>query len=168
MKHIFTLILAAGLSSALAQPPQDVVDVAIGSPDHTTLMTAVKAADLVTTLREEGPFTIFAPTNAAFDKLPGGTVENLQQAENKIQLSKILTYHVVNGNLDSSAIYRAIEVGNGKAVLTTVGGGALTVSMDGNKVILTDEGGNAAYVLVTDLRGSNGVVHVIDTVMMPK
>jgi uncharacterized surface protein with fasciclin (FAS1) repeats len=168
MKHFLTLMLAAGLTTAVAQTTKDVVDIAIGSADHTTLVAAVKAADLVTTLKGKGPFTVFAPTNAAFDKLPKGTVANLLKPENKAQLSKILTYHVVSGNIDAAAVVAAIKEGKGKAVLTTVSGGKLTASMDGNKVKLTDEGGNSGYVTATDLKGSNGVVHVIDTVVMPK
>lgn len=147
---------------------KDVVDIAIGSPDHTTLVAAVKAADLVTTLKGKGPFTVFAPTNAAFDKLPAGTVTNLLKPENKAQLAKILTYHVVAGNLDAAAVVAAVKAGNGKAVVTTVSGGKLTVTLDKEKVKLTDESGNSAYVTAADLRGSNGVVHVIDGVVLPK
>ncbi len=167
MKFMLTLALAAGLTSAVAQT-NDVVDIAISSPDHTTLVAAVKAADLVNTLKGNGPFTVFAPTNAAFAKLPDGTVATLLKPENKAQLSKILTYHVVSGNLDATAVVAAIKEGKGKAVLTTVSGGKLTASMDGKRVKLTDEAGNAAYVTATDLKASNGVVHVIDTVVMPK
>ena len=147
---------------------KDVVDIAIGSKDHTTLVAAVKAADLVNTLKSKGPFTVFAPTNAAFDKLPEGTVASLLKPENKAQLAKILTYHVVSGNLDAAAVIAAIKAGNGKAVLTTVSGGKLTGSLDGDKVKLTDEAGNSTYVVVADLKGSNGVVHVIDGVVLPK
>lgn len=147
---------------------KDVVDIAIGSADHTTLVAAVKAADLVTTLKGKGPFTVFAPTNAAFNKLPEGTVANLLKPENKAQLAKILTYHVVSGNLDAAGVTAAIKSGNGKAVVTTVSGGKLTASLENGKVKLTDEGGNAAYVIAADLKGSNGVVHVIDGVVLPK
>ncbi len=161
-------MLAFGGSFAAFSQSKDVVDIAIGSADHTTLVTAVKAADLVTTLKGKGPFTVFAPTNAAFAKLPAGTVETLLKPENKAKLAKILTYHVVSGNLDAASVIAAIKKGNGKAVLTTVSGGKLTGSLDNGKVKLTDESGNAAYVTTADLKGSNGVVHVIDAVLLPK
>ena len=160
---LFTLLTTMGYSQT-----NDVVDIAIGSKDHTTLVAAVKAADLVGTLKGSGPFTVFAPTNAAFDKLPAGTVATLLKPENKGQLAKILTYHVVAGNLDAATVIAAIKKGNGKAVLTTVSGGKLTGSLDGAKVKLTDESGNSVYVVVADLKGSNGVVHVIDSVVLPK
>ena len=153
--------------SAFSQQ-KDIVDIAAGSDDHTTLVAAVKAADLVTTLKSAGPFTVFAPTNDAFDKLPEGTVANLLKPENKSQLAKILTYHVVSGNLDATAVLDAIKKGDGKVILTTVSGGKLTASLDMGKVKLNDESGNSAFVTVTDLKGSNGVIHVIDTVVLPK
>jgi uncharacterized surface protein with fasciclin (FAS1) repeats len=168
MKHLFSILMVLAVSSVAFGQAKDVVDIAIGSPDHTTLVAAVKAADLVTTLKGKGPFTVFAPTNAAFDKLPAGTVTNLLKSENKAQLAKILTYHVVAGNLDAAAVVAAIKAGNGKAVVTTVSGGKLTVTLDKEKVKLTDESGNAAYVTAADLKGSNGVVHVIDAVVLPK
>ncbi|MEQ8364664.1 MAG: fasciclin domain-containing protein [Cyclobacteriaceae bacterium] len=167
MKTLFTLLLAVTISTASFAQTKDVVDIAIGSADHTTLVAAVKAADLVNTLKGSGPFTVFAPTNAAFDKLPEGTVANLLKPENKDQLAKILTYHVVSGNLDASAVMAAIKAGKGKAVLTTVSGGKLTASIDNGKVKLTDVNGNASYVTATDLKGSNGVIHVISTVVLP-
>jgi len=167
MKNLLVILFALIASIAVGQT-KDVVDIAIGSKDHTTLVAAVKAADLVATLKGKGPFTVFAPTNAAFDKLPAGTVENLLKPENKEQLAKILTYHVVSGNLDAAAVVAAIKAGKGKAVLTTVSGGKLTGTLDGTKVKLTDESGNSAYVVVADLKGSNGVVHVIDGVVLPK
>jgi uncharacterized surface protein with fasciclin (FAS1) repeats len=168
MKKIVMLTFAVfAFTAALAQT-KDVVDIAIGSADHSTLVAAVKAADLVTTLKGKGPFTVFAPTNAAFGKLPAGTVENLLKPENKAQLAKILTYHVVIGNLDAAAVVAAIKSGNGKAVVSTVSGGKLTVTLDKDKVKLTDEAGNSAYVTATDLKGSNGVIHVIDSVVLPK
>jgi len=145
----------------------DVVDVAIGSKDHTTLVAAVKAADLVSTLKGKGPFTVFAPTNAAFEKLPEGTVEGLLKPEKKAALSGILTYHVISGNLDAAAVADAIKAGHGKAELTTVNGSKLTASMDGEKVILTDSKGGKSTVTATDLEATNGVAHVIDTVLMP-
>lgn len=147
---------------------KDIVDIASGSKDHTTLVAAVKAADLVATLKGKGPFTVFAPTNAAFAKLPAGTVENLLKPENKATLVSILTYHVVSGNLDAAAVMAAIKAGKGTAVLTTVQGGKLTGSLDKGKVKLTDEKGNSVFVTATDLKGSNGVIHVIDGVVMPK
>jgi uncharacterized surface protein with fasciclin (FAS1) repeats len=144
------------------------VDIAAGSDAHTTLVAAVKAADLVTVLKSDGPFTVFAPVNDAFGKLPAGTVDYLLKAENKSTLSKILTYHVVAGNLDAAAVLAAIKKGNGSVTLTTVSGGTLTASLDNGKVKLTDEKGGSAYVTVTDLKGSNGVIHVIDAVVLPK
>ncbi len=168
MKKLTVSLFAIVVSISAFSQTKDVVDIAIGSADHTTLVAAVKAADLVTTLKGEGPFTVFAPTNAAFDKLPAGTVETLLEPENKAQLAKILTYHVVSGNLDAAAVVAAIKSGNGKAVLTTVSGGKLTGSMDNGKVKLTDETGNSAFVTAVDLKGSNGIVHVIDGVVLPK
>jgi len=167
MKKVFLVLLSIVSTIGFSQT-KDVVDIAIGSKDHTTLVAAVKAADLVATLKGKGPFTVFAPTNAAFDKLPKGTVESLLKPENKAKLAKILTYHVISGNLDAAAVVAAIKKGNGKVVLTTVSGGKLTASLEGDKVKLTDEAGNSAYVVVADLKGSNGVVHVIDGVVLPK
>lgn len=167
MKMKFLLMfLIGGILSASAQ--KTVVDVAVGSKDHSTLVVAVKAADLVSTLQGKGPFTVFAPTNEAFGKLPKGTVENLLKTENKATLAKILTYHVVAGNLDAAAVVKAIKDGNGKVTLKTVSGGTLTASLKNGKVILTDEKGGFATVTATDLKAGNGVVHVIDTVLMPK
>jgi uncharacterized surface protein with fasciclin (FAS1) repeats len=162
------MLFAVVLSISAFSQGKDVVDIAIGSADHTTLVAAVKAADLVTTLKGKGPFTVFAPTNSAFGNLPAGTVESLLKPENKAQLAKILTYHVVSGNLDAAAVVAAINSGNGKAVLTTVSGGKLTGTMDNGKVKLTDETGKSAFVAVADLKGTNGVVHVIDGVVLPK
>jgi uncharacterized surface protein with fasciclin (FAS1) repeats len=167
MKMKFLLMfLIGGIISASAQ--KTVVDVAVGSKDHSTLVAAVKAADLVATLQSAGPFTVFAPTNNAFAKLPKGTVENLLKPENKATLAKILTYHVVAGNLDAASVLKAIKDGMGKVTLKTVSGGALTASLKEGKVILTDEKGGIATVTATDLKAGNGVVHVIDTVLMPK
>lgn len=168
MKKLFGLLFAVVLTMGAYSQGKDVVDIAIGSADHTTLVTAVKAADLVTTLKGKGPFTVFAPTNAAFNKLPAGTVDSLLKPENKAQLAKILTYHVVSGNVDAAGVVAAIKSGNGKAELTTVSGGKLTASMDMDKVKLTDESGNSGFVTTADLKGSNGVVHVIDGVLLPK
>lgn len=144
-----------------------VVEVASGSPDHTTLVTAVQAAGLVDTLNGAGPFTVFAPTNAAFDKLPAGTVDGLLKPEAKEDLSGVLTYHVVSGNVDAATLTQQIEAGGGSATLTTVQGGTLTARADGGTVTLTDAKGNTATVTTADLKGSNGVIHVIDTVLMP-
>lgn len=168
MKKLNLFVIALIFSFSAFSQSKDVVDIAIGSSDHTTLVAAVKAADLVSTLKSDGPFTVFAPTNAAFDKLPDGTVATLLKPENKAQLAKILTYHVISGNLDSSAVMSALEAGNGKVVLTTVSGGKLTVSLDMERVKLTDESGNSAFVTAVDLKGSNGVIHVIDGVVLPK
>lgn len=168
MKKISLLLIALVSSFSAFSQGKDVVDIAVGSSDHTTLVAAVKAADLVATLKSEGPFTVFAPTNAAFDKLPEGTVASLLKPENKAQLAKILTYHVVSGNLDASAVLDAIKKGDGKVVLTTVSGGKLTASLDMGKVKLTDEAGNSAFVTAADLKGTNGVIHVIDSVVLPK
>jgi uncharacterized surface protein with fasciclin (FAS1) repeats len=156
------------VSATANSQEKDIVDIAVGSEAHTTLVAAVKAAGLVETLKGNGPFTVFAPVNEAFGKLPAGTVEFLLKKENKETLAKILTYHVVAGNLDATAVVAAIKAGNGKAVLTTVSGNTLTASIDGGKVKLTDEKGGTAYVTVTDLKGTNGVIHVIDTVVLPK
>jgi uncharacterized surface protein with fasciclin (FAS1) repeats len=164
---VINLFVITSSMAAFGQT-KDVVDIAISSPDHTTLVAAVKAADLVATLKGAGPFTVFAPTNAAFDKLPAGTVTTLLKPENKAQLTKLLTYHVVAGNLDAAAVIAAINAGKGKAVVTTVSGGKLTATLEKDKVKLTDESGKTAYVVAADLKGSNGVVHVIDGVLLPK
>lgn len=145
-----------------------VVDIAVGSKDHSTLVAAVKAADLVGTLQSAGPFTVFAPVNAAFDKLPAGTVANLLKPENKATLTKVLTYHVVAGNLDAAAVIKAVKDGKGKAVVKTVAGNSITVTVKDGKVTLTDENGGVATVVAADLKAGNGVVHVIDTVVLPK
>ncbi len=168
MKFLATLMLAVVGLFGTVSAQKTVVDIAVGSKDHSTLVAAVKAAGLVETLQSAGPFTVFAPTNAAFAKLPAGTVENLLKAENKATLAKILTYHVVAGNLDAAAVVAAIKAGNGKAVVKTVSGGSLTASLKNGKVILTDEKGGVATVVATDLKAGNGIVHVIDTVVLPK
>ena len=164
MKKLFLLLLISSFGFA----QKTVVDIAVGSPAHTTLVAAVKAAGLVETLKGTGPFTVFAPTNAAFSALPAGTVDNLLKPENKATLTKVLTYHVVAGNIDAAAVVKAIKDGNGKAVLTTVSGGKLTASVVEGKVILTDENGGTATVVATDLKAGNGIVHVIDGVVLPK
>lgn len=154
-------------SHAMATPKTNIVEAAVATPDLSTLVTAVKAAGLVDTLASPGPFTVFAPTNAAFGKLPVGTVETLVKPENKGALTTVLTYHVVAGTFDSKAIAAAIKSGNGKATLTTVQGQKLTASMYGDKLIVTDAKGGKSTVALADLRQKNGVVHVIDSVLMP-
>ena len=163
------LYLVAGLLSlnAMAQTSNDIVDVAAGSADHSTLVAAVKAADLVATLKSKGPFTVFAPTNAAFEKLPEGTVAGLLKPESKAALTGILTYHVVAGILDAETVLSAIKNGNGKAVVTTVSGGKLIAFLEEGKVVIADEKGGKATVTATDLKASNGVIHVIDAVLLP-
>ena len=171
MKKIisFALVLVASFSTLnIHAQKKDIVDIAAGSEAHTTLVAAVKAADLVTVLKGDGPFTVFAPVNDAFGKLPAGTVEFLLKTENKATLAKILTYHVVAGNLDATAVLAAIKKGNGSVSLKTVSGGILTASLDNGKVKLTDEKGGSAYVTKTDLKCSNGVIHVVDAVVLPK
>lgn len=147
---------------------KDIIDNASNSKDHTTLVAAVKAAGLVDTLKGAGPFTVFAPTNAAFDKLPKGTVDTLLKPENKKKLTGILTYHVVAGKMDAAAIAKGIEEGKGKFTMKTVAGGTLTATMDGKDVIITDEKGGKSKVTIADVMQSNGVIHVVDSVLMPK
>jgi uncharacterized surface protein with fasciclin (FAS1) repeats len=149
-------------------PTKNIIENAVNSKDHTTLVAAVKAAGLVETLSSAGPFTVFAPTNAGFDKLPAGTVETLVKPENKGTLTTILTYHVVSGRMSASDIMAAIKAGNGKAMMKTVQGGTLTASMKGKSVILTDEKGGMSKVTIADVNQSNGVIHVVDSVLMPK
>lgn len=149
-------------------PSKNIIENAVNSKDHTTLVAAVKAAGLVETLSGPGPFTVFAPTNMAFDKLPKGTVDMLVKPENKEMLTGILTYHVVAGNMSAADLMKAIKDGDGKAMLKTVGGGELTAMQKGKKIVLTDAKGNKAMVTIADVFQSNGVIHVIDTVLMPK
>jgi uncharacterized surface protein with fasciclin (FAS1) repeats len=149
-------------------PSKNIVENAVNSKDHTTLVAAVKAAGLVETLQSAGPFTVFAPTNAAFDKLPKGTVETLVKPENKATLTGVLTYHVIAGKLDAKELAEKIRAGNGTAELTTVAGGKLWVMMKGKHIVLKDEKGGMAMVTTGDVYQSNGVIHVIDTVLMPK
>jgi len=156
------------VGGAAMYPTKDIVDNAVNSKDHTTLVAAVKAAGLVETLKSAGPFTVFAPTNEAFEKLPAGTVETLVKPENKATLTGILTYHVVAGKMDSKAIAKAIKAGGGKAELTTVQGGKLWAWMDGKKLVLKDEKGGMSTVTIADVYQKNGVIHVVDTVLMPK
>ena len=172
MRSIKMFVVAACATfvsvTGFAQKTKTVVENAVASKDHTTLVAAIKAADLATTLSGKGPFTVFAPTNDAFAKLPQGTVETLLMPENKAKLQSVLTYHVVAGNLDSKSVLAAIKSGNGTAVLTTIQGGKLTGTLEGGNVILTDEQGNKATVSAVDIFSSNGVIHVIDTVVMAK
>ncbi|MDI1274075.1 fasciclin domain-containing protein [Polaromonas sp.] len=147
---------------------KDIIDNAVNSKDHTTLVAAVKAAGLVETLKGPGPFTVFAPTNAAFAALPAGTVDTLLKPENKATLSGILTYHVVAGKMDAAALTKAIAAGKGSASLKTVAGGTLTAKAMGGKVMVTDEKGGSATVTIADVYQSNGVIHVVDKVLLPK
>jgi uncharacterized surface protein with fasciclin (FAS1) repeats len=156
------------VGGAAMYPTKNIIENAVNSKDHTTLVAAVKAAGLVETLSSSGPFTVFAPTNAAFDKLPAGTVETLVKPENKGTLTTILTYHVVPGKMSAAEIMAKIKAGNGKATMKTVQGGTLTAMMKGKHVILTDEKGGMSKVTIADVNQSNGVIHVVDTVLMPK
>lgn len=174
------LVTALSLNIALAQdktvevggapmyPSKNIVENAVNSKDHTTLVAAVKAAGLVETLESPGPFTVFAPTNEAFNMLPKGTVDMLLKPENKAKLTGILTYHVISGRLDSKELARLIKAGNGTAELTTVNGEKLWVMMNGRKFILKDANGAMAMVTIKDVYQSNGVIHVIDHVVLPK
>jgi len=178
----FTAIALAAILSAIAIPAmaqvmvggapmysnKDIIDNAVNSKDHTTLVAAVKAADLVGTLKGPGPFTVFAPTNAAFAALPAGTVDTLLKPENKKALTKVLTYHVVSGKMDSAALSKAIDAGGGKAMLTEVSGGMLTATKSGSMIMLSDESGGMAHVTIADVVQSNGVIHVVDKVLLPK
>jgi uncharacterized surface protein with fasciclin (FAS1) repeats len=146
---------------------KNIVENAVNSNDHTTLVAAVKAAGLVDTLEGAGPFTVFAPTNEAFNKLPAGTVDRLVKPENKAMLTKILTYHVVAGRLTTKELHDQIKAGGGKATLTTVAGGALIVTEKHGKFILTDEKGGMATITIANVIQSNGVIQVIDSVLMP-
>ena len=145
-----------------------IVDVAASNDNFTTLVAAVKAADLVSTLQSEGPFTVFAPTNDAFAKLPEGTVAGLLKPESKDVLTSILTYHVVSGKFEAAAVIDAVTKNEGKFMLTTVQGGTITISVNDGKVMLTDEKGNMSTVIMADVGASNGVIHAIDAVVMPK
>ena len=149
-------------------PSKDIIDNAVNSKDHTTLVAAVKAAGLVETLKGPGPFTVFAPTNAAFTALPSGTVDTLLKPENKGTLTTILTYHVVAGKVDAASLGKMIAEGKGVATFKTVSGGSLTAKMSGSKAMITDEKGGTATVTIADVYQSNGVIHVIDKVLLPK
>jgi len=155
------------VGGAAMYPTKDIVDNAVNSKDHTTLVAAVKAAGLVDTLKSAGPFTVFAPTNEAFAALPAGTVDTLLKPENKPLLTKVLTYHVVPGKLDGAALSQRVMAGGGRAMLKTASGGTLVVTMSGNNVVVTDEKGNAAMVTIANVYQSNGVIHVVDKVLLP-
>ncbi len=155
------------VGGAAMYPTKNIVQNAVNSKDHTTLVAAVKAAGLVDTLSGPGPFTVFAPTNAAFNKLPAGTVDTLVKPENKATLTSILTYHVVAGRMTAADIAAKIKAGKGKAMLTTVNGGMLTASMMGKTLVLTDAKGGMSHVTIGNVMQSNGVIHVVDTVLMP-
>ena len=156
------------VGGAAMYPSKDIIDNAVNSKDHTTLVAAVKAAGLVDTLKGKGPFTVFAPTDAAFAKLPAGTVETLVKPENKAMLTKILTYHVVAGKIDAAWLIGEAKKHDGKAKLKTVSGGELTAWVKDGKVGINDEKGGTAWVTIADVNQSNGVIHVIDSVLMPK
>ena len=180
-RKIFVVVtlMALAITSAIAgmnnptvggkemYPTKNIIENAVNSADHTTLVAAVKAAGLVETLEGPGPFTVFAPTNEAFNKLPAGTVDTLLKPENKGTLTKVLTYHVVPGRLGSHELMKMIKAGGGKAELTTVEGGKLWVMQDGKNIVLKDEKGGTAMVTIANVFQSNGVIHVIDTVVMP-
>lgn len=155
------------VGGAAMYPSKDIVSNAVNSKDHTTLVAAVKAASLVETLQGDGPFTVFAPTNAAFDKLPKGTVETLLKPENKKTLQAVLTYHVLAGKFSAKDIVGAIKKGGGKATFNTVNGETLIAMLDGKSVVLKDNSGNKSMVTIADVNQSNGVIHVIDTVVLP-
>ena len=181
MKKLLSLValaltLSASVASAQKNPmvggaamyeTKDIVSNAVNSKDHTTLVAAVKAAGLVETLQSAGPFTVFAPTNKAFDMLPKGTVETLLKPENKDQLTAVLTYHVVAGRVTSKDLAKMIKDGNGKATATTVQGETLTFTMSGKKVMIKDSKGGMATVTIADVMQSNGVIHVVDKVLLP-
>ena len=155
------------VGGAAMYPTKTIVANAVNSADHTTLVAAVKAAGLVDTLNSAGPFTVFAPTNAAFDQLPAGTVDTLLKPENKATLTKVLTYHVVSGRYDSKALGKLIKKGKGKAWLKTVSGDTLTAMMDGGNIVLRDEKGGTSTVTTADVYQSNGVIHVVNAVLLP-
>ena len=146
---------------------KNIVDNAMNSRDHTTLVTAVKAAGLVPTLQSAGPFTVFAPTNDAFAQLPAGTVDTLLKPENKAMLAEVLTYHVVPGRIDAAQLQQRITEGNGKAWLKTVEGENLTVTSSGGMIMLTDAKGGMSHITIADVAQSNGVIHVVDHVSLP-
>ena len=155
------------VGGAAMYPSKDIIDNAVNSKDHTTLVAAVKAAGLVDTLKSAGPFTVFAPTNASFAALPAGTVDTLLKPENKAMLTNVLTYHVVPGRVDAAALSQMIRAGNGRALLKTASGGTLVATMSGNNVLITDAKGGSATVTIADVYQSNGVIHVVNKVLLP-
>ncbi len=155
------------VGGAAMYPSKDIISNAVNSKDHTTLVAAVKAAGLVETLQGDGPFTVFAPTNEAFNKLPEGTVASLLEPKNKPTLQAVLTYHVLAGKYNAADIVKAIKEGNGKATFSTVNGATLTAMLKGQKVQLKDVAGNISTVSISDVNQSNGVIHVVDTVVLP-
>lgn len=170
MKNLFKTVLIAFslvLSNSVIAQTKNIVETAVGSEVHTTLVAAVKAADLVGVLSSDGPFTVFAPTNDAFAKLPEGTVESLLKAENMGTLKSILTYHVVAGKFMAADVIGLINKNNGKAMIPTVNGGNLIATLNNGAVYITDANGNSAKVIAADLDNSNGVIHVLDTVLLP-
>ena len=178
-KTLAIVLLALAATSALAgsknpmvggqemYPTKDIIDNAVNSADHTTLVAAVKAAGLVDTLKGPGPFTVFAPTNEAFAKLPAGTVDTLLKPENKEMLTKVLTYHVVAGRWGAAEIKKQIKEGHGQATLKTVSGGTLIAMMQGENIVLKDEKGDTSIITIPNVFQSNGVIHVVDTVLLP-
>ncbi|MEO7312897.1 MAG: fasciclin domain-containing protein [Chitinophagaceae bacterium] len=156
------------VGGAAMYPAKDILDNAVNSKDHTTLVAAVKAAGLVATLKSDGPFTVFAPTNEAFAKLPAGTVESLLQPESKDKLTAVLTYHVIPGRIDSKSLLKMIKNNGGSYTAKTVQGGELTFMKKGKHIIMKDENGGMAMVTIADVFQKNGVIHVIDTVVLPK
>lgn len=156
------------VGGAAMYPTKNIVENAVNSKDHTTLVAAVKAAGLVPTLQSEGPFTVFAPVNKAFDALPAGAVETLLQPENKAKLTTVLTYHVIPGKLSSMELMKMVKSNNGKATLKTAAGENIYISMKGKNLMVTDENGGMAHITIADVNQSNGVIHVIDKVLLPK
>ncbi|MES2480405.1 MAG: fasciclin domain-containing protein [Pseudomonadota bacterium] len=155
------------VGGAAMYPTKTIVENAVNSKDHTTLVAAVKAAGLVDTLKSAGPFTVFAPTNSGFSALPAGTVDTLLKPENKAALTKVLTYHVVPGRIDAATLAQQIAQGGGKATLKTASGGTLTAMMRGNEVVVRDDMGGTSVVTIADVFQSNGVIHVVDKVLLP-
>ncbi|WP_299362596.1 fasciclin domain-containing protein [Winogradskyella sp.] len=167
-KLVFVLTTVVALAISQTTKAQTIVEVAVGNENFSTLVAALKAADLVEALQGEGPFTVFAPTNDAFAKIDKETLANLLKPENKKTLAKILTYHVVSGKLMASDVVAALKKGKGKVEVETLAGQKLTVKQKNGKIWLKDQAGNYSEITATDVAGSNGVIHVIDTVVMPK
>ncbi len=176
---VLSLLVVMAVAAAMARsknpmvggqemyPTKDIIDNAVNSADHTTLVAAVKAAGLVDTLKGAGPCTVFAPTKEAFSNLPAGTVFNLLQPENKGTLTKVLTYHIVPGRLSASDLREQIMAGNGQAMLKTVSGGTLIATLRGKNIVLKDEKGDVSTITIPNVFQSNGVIHVVDTVLLP-